>query len=240
MFKQIKITRISEEIFDQIKLAIVEGNLRPGDKLPSERELAKELAVSRLPIREALKILEKAGFIRTRQGGGSYVRSLLADRVYEPLNHIVKENMEKLFDLMEVRSEIETWSAYYAAGMATAEDRLRLRSVVDSMKACFEKQKTPPPQLDMDFHLAVAHASHNTIQEHLTHTIYNVFAGYFDFLIKNICFNEKYQQAVYRQHAGIYDAIVRQDAEESRKRTEEHLAFIDRELRRRSKVEQGG
>jgi GntR family transcriptional repressor for pyruvate dehydrogenase complex len=239
MFKQIKVTRISEEIYEQIKSAIVEGTLRPGEKLPTERELMKELGVSRIPIREALKLLENVGFIRTRQGGGSHVRSLLADRIYDPLNHMVKDDVEKAFELIEVRKEVETWSAYHAARLATAEDRARLSGVIDAMKACFEKGKTPPTRLDMDFHLAIAHASHNTIREHLTHTICDVFSEYFDFLVQNICFNKRYQQTVYDQHLGIYDAIVDQDVEGSKKRIEEHLTFVDRELRRRSEADGG-
>jgi len=239
MFKPVKVTRISEEVFDQIKSAIVEGSLRPGEKLPTERELMKELGGSRIPIREALKLLENMGFIRTRQGGGSYVRSLVADRIYDPLSHVVKEDMDKLLELMEVRKEIETWSAYYAALRATAEDRDRLKGVIDAMTSWSEKKKTPPSRLDMDFHLAIAHASHNTIQEHLTHTIYDVFSDYLNFLIENVCFNQKYQESIYDQHLGIYDAIVDHDAEESMERINAHLTFVDQELRRCSEAEGG-
>ena len=239
MFKQIKITRISEEIFGQVKSAIVEGRLRPGQKLPTEREMMQELGVSRVPIREALKLLENMGFIRTRQGGGSYVRSLLEDRVYDPLSHMVEGDIDKVFELMEVRKEVEAWSAYYAATRATEEDRACLKGVIDTVQACFDKEKTPSAQLDMDFHLAIAHASHNTIQEHLTYAIYDLFYGYFDFLVRNICFNEEYQQAVRDQHLAIYHAIIDRDGEESRKRMGVHLTFVDQELKRRSEAEAG-
>jgi GntR family transcriptional repressor for pyruvate dehydrogenase complex len=232
MFKQIKVRHISEEIFDQIQSAILEGKLKPGEKLPTERELMKELGVSRVPIREALKLLGNMGFIETRQGGGSYVRSLLADRVRDPLNLIIKDNIEKIFELLEVRKEIETWSAYYAAQRATADDIARLGHIIDEMKNYFEKEKTPPTKLDADFHLAIAQCSCNTIQAHLTFTIYDIFKDYFNFLIENICFNKKYLQAIYDQHFAIYNAIKLRNGEDARNRIMEHLTFVDGELRR--------
>jgi GntR family transcriptional regulator, transcriptional repressor for pyruvate dehydrogenase complex len=234
MFKQIKIRHISEEVFDQIKSAILERKLKPGEKLPTERELMKELGVSRVPIREALKLLVNMGFIETRQGGGSYVRSLLADRVRDPLNLIIKDNFEKVFELLEVRKEIETWSAYYAAQRATAEDIARIGHIVDEMETYFKKGKTPPVRLDADFHLAVAQCSCNTIQAHLTYTVYDIFKDYFNFLIENICFNSDYLQVIYNQHFEIYSAIRHRNGDEARTRIMEHLTFVEGELRRQT------
>ena len=231
MFKPVKVRHISEEVFDQIKVAILEGKLKPGEKLPTEREMMQELGVSRIPIREALKLLANMGFVETRQGGGSYVRSLLADRVWDPLNHIIKEDTGKVFELLEVRKEIETWSGYYAALRTTDDDVVTLGLMVEETKNYCERGKTPPSRLDADFHLAIAHASHNTIQEHLTHTIYDVFSDYFNFLIENVCFNQKYQDSIYEQHRKIYDAIGRRDPEMAREAVMEHLAFVGEALR---------
>ena len=234
MFKQIKVRHISEEIFDQIKSAIIEGKLKPGGKLPTERELMKELGVSRVPIREALKLLVNMGFIETRQGGGSYVRSLLADRVRDPLNNIIKDNMGQLFDLLEVRKEIETWSAYYAAQRATAEDIVRLGNMIDEMKRYSEKDKIPPARFDADFHLAIAQSSYNTIRSHLTYTVYDIFSEYFNFIIENICFSQKYLQAIHEQHSNIYHTIKIRDAEAARDAIIQHLAFVGEVLRKQT------
>jgi GntR family transcriptional repressor for pyruvate dehydrogenase complex len=234
MFRRIKIRHISEEVFDQIKTAILERRLKPGEKLPTERELMQELGVSRVPIREALKLLGNMGFIETRQGGGSYVRSLLADRVRDPLNLIIKDNFEKIFELLDVRKEIETWSAYYAAQRASDEDIAALGRIVDEMKTYFEMEKTPPIRLDADFHLVVAQCSHNTIQAHLTYTVYDIFKDYFNFIIENICFNTRYQETVYDQHRSIYSAVKNRNGREARTRILEHLTFVEGELRRQT------
>ena len=98
MFRQIKIRHVAEEVFDQIKSAIETGKLKPGEKLPAERELMGQLGVSRVPIREALKLLSNMGLIETRQGGGSYVRALLSDRLLDPLGAIIADSAEKLFE----------------------------------------------------------------------------------------------------------------------------------------------
>jgi GntR family transcriptional regulator, transcriptional repressor for pyruvate dehydrogenase complex len=232
MFKHIKVRHISEEVFDQIKSAILEGKLKPGDKLPAERELIEELGVSRAPIREALKLLKNMGFIETRQGGGSYVRSLLADRVRDPLNFIIRDNVEKIYELLEVRKEIETWSAGYAAERATAEDIAGIEAIVKETNDFFEKEKSPPARLDADFHFAIARCSYNTIQAHLTYTVYDIFKDYFNYLIENICFNKRYQQAIYIQHFHIHQAIKERNTGQARDRMMEHLAFVDEELRR--------
>lgn len=233
MFTQIKVRHISEEVFDQIKLAILEGKLKPGDKLPTEKELMNTLGVSRLPIREALKLLANIGLIETKQGGGSYVRSLLADRMKDPLGLIMRDHSEKIYELLEVRKEIEAWSAYYAAQRATVEEVAKLSHIIDETKGYCEQGKRPPGRLDTDFHLAIAQYTHNTIQAHLTHTIHDVFSEYFDYLIENICFNEAYQQAIFEQHARIYDAISRKDPEGAREAILTHLEFVGEQVRKR-------
>jgi GntR family transcriptional regulator, transcriptional repressor for pyruvate dehydrogenase complex len=232
MFKQIKVRHISEEVFDQIKTAILDGRLRPGDKLPTERELISQLRVSRLPIREALKLLANMGLIETRQGGGSYVRSLLADRMKDPLGLIMKDHTDKIFELLEVRKEVESWSAFNAAQRATAEEAASLCSLVEETKKYCDQGKKPPGRLDADFHLAVAQFSHNTIQAHLTHTIYDVFSEYFNYLIENICFNVEYQEAVCQQHAEICHAVGRKDSESAREAMLRHLEFVGGQLKK--------
>ncbi len=233
MFKPIKVRHISEEVFDQIKSAILDGKLKPGEKLPTEREMMKQLGVSRIPIREALKLLSSLGFVDTRQGGGTYVRSLLSDRVRDPLDHVIKSNAEKIYELLEVRREIETRSAYFAARRAEAEDIEKLRRIIEETREYCDKEKTPPPRLDADFHLAVAQCSQNTIWVHLTHTIFDAFAEYFRLLVEIGSFGKEHRQRVYSQHFNIYDAIRRRDAEGANRATIEHLALVEAGLRRR-------
>jgi len=234
MFKQIKVRHISEEVYDQIKSAIIEGKLKPGEKLPTERELMNALGVSRVPIREALKLLANMGFVETIQGGGTYVKSILTGRVKDPLNHIIEEDLEKLFDLLEVRMEIETMSAFYAAQRATHEEIASLEKIIEDTRLYVVRSKKPPAELDANFHLVLAQCSHNIIRAHLTHTIYDIFSGYFNYLIENICFSKKYIQSIYDQHREIYIAVSNRNPEKARDATAKHLYFVGEELRKQT------
>ena len=111
VFQPIKPKKISEEIVEQIKHLISSGDLKPGERIPSERELATMLGVSRPSVREAIMVLEAMGFLESRQGGGTYVRSLTESTIADPLSNIVgSKEPQILYALTEVRMGLETWS----------------------------------------------------------------------------------------------------------------------------------
>ncbi len=239
MFKQIKIRHVAEEVFDQIKAAIETGKLKPGEKLPAERELMGQLGVSRVPIREALKLLSNMGLIETRQGGGSCVRSLLSDRLRDPLGAIIGDSAEKLFELVEVRKEIETWSASYAAKEAAPEDVATLGRILEEMRTHIEAGEMVPFGLDIEFHLAVSRSGSNTIRAHLFHTIQAIFSDYFRLTIETICAHEEDQRLLYHQHVQLFDAIKRQDSRGAREAITKHLNFVAEELKKEMPVRLG-
>jgi GntR family transcriptional repressor for pyruvate dehydrogenase complex len=231
MFKKIRVRKVSEEVVDQIKSAILEGRLKPGDKLPPERELVKDLGVSRVSLREALNSLESVGFVEIRQGGGSFVRSVVSDRIKDPLDLMMKENVSKVFDLIEVRKGIETWAAYHAAGRATEEDIEILTKIVETMKRELDESK-PSPKSDADFHLALSQASHNTIQAHLMFTIYALLEEYLRFLNEKTLSNPEVRDRLYQQHLRISHAVKNRDGEAARREVMEHLNFVEGELKK--------
>jgi GntR family transcriptional repressor for pyruvate dehydrogenase complex len=137
VLKPIRPKKISEEIVEQIKGLISNGDLKPGDRVPSERELASMLGVSRPSVREAIMVLSAMGFLEARQGGGPFVRALTEASIMDPLAKLVeKRDPELLRALAEVRMGLESWSAYLAAQRANAEDLAELRRLY----AVMEKQ----------------------------------------------------------------------------------------------------
>ena len=230
MFKKIRVRKVSDEVVEQIKKAILEGKLKPGDKLPPERELVKDLGVSRVSLREALNSLEGMGFVETRQGG-SFVRSVVADRIKDPLNLMIKENVNQVFDLIEVRKGIETWAAYHAANRATQEDIETLAEIVEAMKGELDENR-PSHKSDADFHLAVSQASHNTIQAHLMFTIYALLEEYLRFLNEKTLSNQEVRERLYQQHLRLFHAIKSGDAAAAQKEVTEHLSFVEEELKK--------
>jgi DNA-binding FadR family transcriptional regulator len=127
-FKPIRQFRVSEEVLSQLKESILHGKFKPGEKLPSERELTQEFQVSRGVIREAIRALEITGFVMLRQGptGGAFVTDLSFDRVGNAFLDLFLSNKVSIPELANVRFYVEPEVARLAALNATAEDKKRL------------------------------------------------------------------------------------------------------------------
>ena len=122
-FSPISPQKISDSIAIHIEDLILNGLLMPGDKLPAERELAKDLEVSRTSLRDALVKLEARGLLQARHSGGTLVRDIIGPTLTDQLVVLLSENPDALLDLLEVREALERVAAYYAAQRATEPDR---------------------------------------------------------------------------------------------------------------------
>ncbi len=132
-FKPIRQLRISEEVAEQLKQSIVSGHFKPGEKLPSERDLAEEFQVSRVAIREALRKLEHAGFIVTRQGatGGAFVTDLNFEYLVNAFLDLFLADKISIPELHHVRLLIEPEVARLAASNITPQYAQRLKESLD-------------------------------------------------------------------------------------------------------------
>jgi GntR family transcriptional repressor for pyruvate dehydrogenase complex len=226
VFKSIKHTRISDEIANQIKTLISEGRLKPGDRLPPERELIKQFAVSRPSLREALNSLVATGFLEVKQARRTYVKSVTSGRMQDPLSLLIKNDTQKIFDLIEVRKAMEAWGAFHAAQRATEGDMKQLEDIVKEMKKALEEER-PWEKLDADFHLALAQATHNTIQTHIMSTIHDLLkesmARVFTDRVKTM--------KLFQQHSQIFNAIKNHAPERARERMLRHLNYVESEVK---------
>ena len=132
-FKPIRPTRVSEEVTEQLKQSILAGDFKAGDKLPSERELIEEFQVSRVAVREALRYLEKSGFIETRQGvnGGAFVIELSFENLANSFLDLFLADKISIPELCHVRYLIEPEVARLAAEAITEEYREKLLKVME-------------------------------------------------------------------------------------------------------------
>jgi GntR family transcriptional repressor for pyruvate dehydrogenase complex len=220
-FKPIKQEKISTKIVEQIKALIKEGDLNPGDALPPERELVKLFSVSRASLREALNSLAGMGFLEMSQKQRTVVKSLAAGRMTEPLHLLIKDDIQTVFELIEVRKAIETWNAYHAAKRANADDIARLERSIESMKTKIE-QRISVVEDDANFHLAMAEATHNKIQTHLMFSIYDLLkeslGGYYELID---------MQDIFDQHSKVVEAVKMRDPDLASKRMLEHLDYVE-------------
>src|ERR671937_422816 len=154
VFEPIRRPRASGEIVAQIERAIFGGQLSPGDRLQSERELAEEFGVSRITVRDALRILEARGLIKVKVGasGGAFVSEANMDRVAESLSTMLRLRRMTLSELAEARKVVETATVELAAERATTKDIAMLRDVVERGKAAL-RDRDSHLQVSMDFHV---------------------------------------------------------------------------------------
>ena len=224
-FQPIKQEKISTKIVEQIKSLIVNGDLKPGDTLPPERELMNSLNVSRPSLREALNSLAAMGFIEITQRQRTVIKSLASGRMLEPLHHLLKEDIETAYELIESRKAIETWSAYYAAERATDSDITRIEECISIMKTKMEEGITVVKE-DADFHLAISEATHNKIQTHLMSSIYDILKESIGKYYKSIKSRD-----IYNQHCNVLKAIKKKDCDLARKRMLEHLDYVESRIK---------
>ena len=224
LFKPIRPKKLSEEIFEQIKSLITDGQLKPGEKIPSEREMATLLGVSRPSVREAIMKLEAMGLLESRQGGGTYVRSL-ADGTLAPLAAMVEDNPKLLEELLEVRMGMECWSAYLAATRATEEEIKEIGDCVEEM-ARQAKSGGWSSEVDTRFHYAITTATHNTMQLHVLNTIHGLFLATIEVALTKLYSQPEYIEVLLSQHRAIYKTIAQKDGDGARRAMAEHLEWV--------------
>jgi GntR family transcriptional repressor for pyruvate dehydrogenase complex len=225
MFKFIKHTKISDKIVDQIKKQISDGVLKPGDRLPPERDLVKEFGVSRPSLREALNSLVALGFLEVK-GKRTYIKSVASESMLDPLSLLIKTDTQKIFDLIEVRKAIEAWGAFLAAQRATEEDVKQLENILEEMGKAYEQGKSWEKQ-DADFHLGIAQATHNTIQTHMMSTIYDLLRE----SVAKVFRDRAKVKKLIDQHHRIFSAIKNHSPDKARERTLEHLNYVESEVK---------
>jgi GntR family transcriptional repressor for pyruvate dehydrogenase complex len=170
MFKSIKIKRVSDEVVSQIHELLMDGKLKKGDRLLPEREMAKELGVSRPALREALFALESTGFIERRKSGGCFVRKFSSNDL---INSIVSSKSDKqlFMDLLEVIEVLESKTVELAIERATGQDLQRIDEAIEMMESPGVGSGV---EADIRFHLYIAVASHNEIIFKLMKNIENL------------------------------------------------------------------
>jgi len=220
-FRPVKQEKIATKIVAQIKSLIIKGDLKPGDVLPPERKLISLLKVSRPSLREALNTLTATGFLEISQRHRTVVKSLAAGSITDPLHRLLKEDMQMVFELIEVRKAMETWNAYHAAERATAADIASLEKSTESMRIKIE-QEMSVVEADANFHLAISEATHNKIQTHLMFSIYDILKESLGKYLESINMSD-----IFDQHSKVVEAIIKRNPDLAAVRMQEHLDYVE-------------
>lgn len=154
--------RCYQRIIHKIKGLMLEGQLRPGDKLLPERQLAEVLGVSRASVREALTVLEAMGIVEVSPVGGTYVRRFSLGDLVQPFAVVALREYYDVLDLLEVRKMLEIEAAGLAAIRARAADLVSIHDDAVRMREDIEAGRSPD-ESDSDFHAHVAAAAQNRV-----------------------------------------------------------------------------
>lgn len=223
-FTAIKPKKVSTQIAEQIRTSVLAGEFNPGEKLPPERELAEMFGVSRPSVREALNILASSGLVETYQGGGTVVRSLVENAAGTPLSELIRIDGDRALDVIEVRKGMESWTAWYAAMRALPEDIRRIKVVVDGMERNLEEFKASE-DLDANFHMLVARATHNVVWSHMMQSIFDAVQEFQRDVWRAVYLTKEDHTLLYSHHLRIYEMIRDRDPEGAREAMNEHLTF---------------
>lgn len=225
-FKPIKSLKIYEQVIEQIKDMIYSGQLKRGDKLPSERELTDQLNVSRASIREAFSVLEMIGLIESRPGEGTFIRNNRSDIHLEPLSLILMMEDNIALELLELRRVLEIDCVRLAAERATLEELQEMERQMDIMEsgAGHEDQSI---KADIRFHYAIAKACKNKV----LYDVMMAISEAMDFHIKNtrtkLVSDPETMMNFARQHRRIYNALEKQDQNLAMEEMRKHLDYVE-------------
>lgn len=221
-FQPIKIKRIYEEIMEQLKDMISRGELRHGQKLPSERELAESLGVSRASVREALTALEAIGILDIRPGEGTFVRETSVSATFAPLAMVLEMEQNSMSQLMEVRRVLETEIAALAVQRATEEDLINIETNLNHMRTA--RTISEAVEADLMFHFAIAEATHNSILLRIMNTVADLMHNTFRIQREEL-FAAKGREII-SEHEAIYQAIQDRSLETAKLKMLQHIDNI--------------
>ena len=160
-FETFRRNKVYEEVAKQIERLILK-KLQPGDKLPSERELAEMLSVSRSSIRDAIRSLELMGMVEPRQGAGTIVRELSSESLVNPLSNALRRKHDLIAELLDFRKMLEPPLAARAATRASADEISELEGILQRQEEKLRAGESAIAE-DSEFHYAIALASGNSV-----------------------------------------------------------------------------
>jgi GntR family transcriptional repressor for pyruvate dehydrogenase complex len=225
LLKPIKARRVSDQAFEQIRDLVFRGQLKPGDQLMPERELAQALAVSRPTVREAIRRLVTMGLLEHQQGQGTFVRSLNALREHNPLATAMGAHDATLEELLEVRMGLEGQAALLAAQRATAEDLQVMEKALASMQAENAAGLLGIDD-DVSFHMALAFASKNPVQVYIMKNFYDLLHHGIKENLRTLWEEPASLAIIMRQHREIFEAIKDHDPEGAYQAMKRHITFV--------------
>lgn len=229
-FQRIGTRKIYIEVIDQIKEMLNRGELKPGDQLPSEREFAELLGISRVSLRQALTVLETLGIVEIRHGEGTFISST-SDGFSDLNMYLSKISKESdPLDILEARKLIEVEIAGLSARERTKEDLRIMKEILVEMERKIERGEETL-LIDLKFHLHIAESTHNPVLLSVMGQIGSLMKQNLWRVVKGLSLTTPGRAEKYlEQHWVIYNAIKGGDSTKAKEAMLKHLESIEQDL----------
>jgi len=223
-----KANGLVEEVQRQLEVALLDGRYPANSKLPSERMLAEQFAVSRNTIREAMQRMVARGLLRSRPGAGMFVGDQLRTSTSSPWAQLVVDQPALLSDVLEFRRVLEGATAYYAAQRGTEEEFAGIRALQAALEqARLDEQEAAEAALDAQLHEAIALASHNSMFLHLHASVLVILREHITLNGSSLrALDAEVSGQLLQQHRAICQAICGRRPEAARTAMQAHIDYV--------------
>lgn len=237
-FEKIQSEKLSQSVVDQIELLVLRGILRPGERLPSERDLSERMGVSRPSLRDAISQLNDSGVLESKAGSGIFISDQMSAELPDALANLFANHSEAIFDYLSFRRDVEAMMAERAAKYGSDTDLQVVDTIFQQMQAAHAKQNSEEEaRLDAEFHLAIVEAAHNSVMLHMMRAMFKMLREGV-FYNRQVMFNQRTtREVLLEQHDAINAAIQMRDPAKARKAVETHLDFVHQALSDQQKAD---
>ncbi|MGL6105357.1 FadR/GntR family transcriptional regulator [Romboutsia sp.] len=228
MFNSVSGKKVYELVIEQIQDNILNGKIKKGDQLPSERELSEQMGVSRTSIREAIRVLETMGLIESRQGEGNFICAKVEKSFIQPLSIMFKLNDGNWDNILELRELLELQTASIAAQKITKEEEKELDEIMIEMEkeTNGENREKILVIIDQKFHKKIASISKNYLIESFFITASKLFEQFIEDARVKIIEAHAGENILYKEHNEIYKAIKQRNPELAYEKMKQHMELI--------------
>lgn len=220
---------IPSMVVNQIVELISTGVLKPGDKLPSELEMTRRFGISRISLREAMKLLEAKGYIESQGRKGKYVKSVVDNALRSPIEGMISVDHKKIWELLELRRILDSEAAALAAERATKDQIAKLykfREELEKMGVENMIHEREGGKLYAQFYNNLYEATNNTIFAHLLSSISTILRELLPYSREKLSKVKGTSKAIYEQHITILEAINNRKPEEARQSVIDHIDYL--------------
>jgi DNA-binding FadR family transcriptional regulator len=238
-FEPIRTRRAFEEVCERIRAQIAAGTLRPGDKLPAERELAQQLGVGRNALREALRSLEIAGVLRLQKGvkGGAFIQAGNANRMNEVVRDMLSLGSISVVELTEARVHIQDLVVRLACERATQADFDAIAANVErTQQMTAEGRYLDRVECSREFYRLLVGAAHNQVLAMMVHSVTEILM---QFVYTRVARGGKPQPRLVEKRRAFLDALRARDSDRATRLMRTHLVSVHRLLEPFASLSQG-